>query len=99
MFVVMSQFTVKNGMESAVSEAFRDRPHAVDSSSGFVKMEVMNPEETPEEFVLVTYWKDKLSYTTWYKQHSYQDSHRGIPKGLKLVPRATKIGFYNVLCH
>ncbi len=99
MFVAMSRFTVKNGMEAQVREAFRQRPHYVDSAPGFIRMEVMNPEDKPEEFVLVTHWQDKASWEVWYRGHTYREAHQGIPKGLKLVPQATEISFFNLLCN
>ncbi len=96
MFVAMSKFVVSNGMEADVTEAFCQRPHLVDSAEGFIRMEVMNPVESPEEFLLITYWKSEQSWKHWYKGHKYKDSHKGIPKGLKLVGKSTEIRFYNL---
>lgn len=98
MYVAMSKFIVANGMEKEVRAAFADRPHLVDEVDGFVRMEVMNPVESPHEFLLVTYWQDEQSWKSWYKSHKYKDAHSGIPKGLKLVPRTTEINFYNLFC-
>jgi heme-degrading monooxygenase HmoA len=96
MFVASSKFVVANGMEAEVCEAFCNRPHLVDHAPGFVRMEVMNPIEKPEEFLLVTYWQNQESWQQWYKGHTYKDSHKGIPKGLKLVPATTEIKLYNL---
>ena len=43
----MSRFTVANGMEDEVRQAFRDRPHLVDDAPGFVRMEVLSPVDDP----------------------------------------------------
>ena len=94
MFVAMSKFVVANGMEHEVKQAFVDRPHLVDSAEGFVRMEVMNPEDRPEEFVLVTYWEDKGHWKEWYHGHHYKEAHSGIPKGLKLVPKSTEVTYF-----
>ncbi len=96
MFVAMSKFVVSNGMEADVREAFMNRPHLVDNANGFIRMEVMTPVEKPEEFVLVTYWQDEASWKLWYKGHTYKTAHKGIPKGLKLVPKSTEISFYHL---
>ena len=42
-FVALSRFTIANGMEAEVQQAFRDRPHQVDGTPGFVRMEVLVP--------------------------------------------------------
>lgn len=91
MFVALSRFTVANGMEEDVRQAFLARPHLVDDVSGFTRMEVLRPQGRPEEFWLMTWWQDETCYDTWHKSHAYHDSHSGIPKGLKLIPGATEI--------
>ncbi|HCZ14916.1 MAG TPA: antibiotic biosynthesis monooxygenase [Candidatus Accumulibacter sp.] len=90
-FVALSRFTVANGMEEEVRAAFVARPHLVDAVAGFVRMEVLRPQGHPEEFWLMTWWLDERSFDAWHRSHVYHDSHRGMPKGLKLVPGRTEI--------
>lgn len=96
MFVALSRFTIRNDMVDAVREAFRNRPHLVDRAPGFVGMEVMSPVDAPKEVWLLTRWTDEESYRTWHRSHEYHESHRGIPKGLKLVPRSAEILHFDV---
>lgn len=91
MFVALSRFTVANGMEKAVTDAFVARPHHVDHVPGFVRMEVLNPKGKPEEFWLMTWWQNEAAFDVWHRSHAYHDSHAGIPKGLKLLPGSTEI--------
>lgn len=93
-FVVISKFAVANGMTREVKEAFVARPHLVDSADGFVRLDVLSPLEASDEIWLVTYWRDEASFKTWHKSHMYHDSHKGIPKGLKLNPTVTEIRFF-----
>ena len=96
-FVALSKFVVANGMMAEVKTAFRARPHLVDNSAGYLRMEVISPLDRPEEIWLITFWRDEESYRAWHHSHLYHDSHRGIPKGLKLVPGETQIrGFEHV---
>lgn len=99
MVVVISCFTVKNGMEEAVREAFAARPHLVDGAPGFCRMEVLRPHGKPEEFWLMTWWQDEASYETWHRSHAYHDSHQYLPKGLKLVPGSTEIRRFEVVAN
>ncbi len=94
MFVAMSKFTVANGMTPQVKEAFANRPHLVDSAPGFLRMDVISPLDNPDEIWLITYWTDESSYRTWHRSHEYHASHKGIPKGLKLVPKSAQIRFF-----
>ncbi len=97
MFVAMSKFVVVNDMSNQVREAFQNRPGLVDSAEGFIRMEVLNPEDNPDEFWLVTYWQASEDWHEWYHGHQYKASHSGIPKGLKLDPEATMIRTFNCI--
>lgn len=91
MFVALSRFVVRNGMEEEVRAAFLSRPHLVDDAPGFMRMEVLRPLGHPEEFWLVTWWKDEASFDSWHRSHAFSESHAGIPGGLKLVPGEQRI--------
>jgi heme-degrading monooxygenase HmoA len=93
-FMALSKFKVANGMSDDVTAAFMARPHLVDDAPGFLRMEVVSPVDTPEEFWLLTYWTDEESFKTWHKSHLYRDSHKGIPRGLKLDPSATQVRYF-----
>lgn len=93
LFIAMSRFVVANGMEESVRQAFADRPRLVDGARGFVRMSVLRPAGRPEEFWLMTWWKDEPSYRAWHASHEYHESHRGIPKGLKLLRGSVEISF------
>jgi heme-degrading monooxygenase HmoA len=95
-FVVISRFTIANDMVSSVREAFKNRPHLVDGEPGFVRMEVMSPADKPEEVGLTTFWQDEPSFRVWHKSHAYHESHKGMPKGLKLVPESTEIRYFEL---
>jgi heme-degrading monooxygenase HmoA len=96
MLVALSRFTIANGMAEQVRSAFQQRPHLVDEAVGFLGMEVMSPVDNGAEIWLVTRWCDELSYRTWHRGHDYHKSHKGIPKGLKLVPKSTEIRLFDV---
>lgn len=96
MHIVISRFTIANDMVAAVKQAFQNRPHLVDSAPGFLRMEVMSPTDKPEEIWLKTYWKDEPSFSFWHKSHAYHESHQGMPKGLKLVPKSTEIRHFEL---
>lgn len=90
-FVVISRFKVANGVAPEVRAAFLDRPHLVDDAPGFIAMEVLSPTDDPDEFWLLTRWTDETSFRVWHRSHSYRESHKGIPAGLKLDPTRTRI--------
>jgi heme-degrading monooxygenase HmoA len=90
MITVLSRFVVANGMEAQVQEAFVNRPHMVENAPGFLRLEVLSPAEDSKEFWLLTYWETEEHFRVWHKNHLH-DSHRMIPKGLRLDPRGTSV--------
>jgi heme-degrading monooxygenase HmoA len=90
-FVALSKFVIVNGLADEVKAAFRVRPHLVDHTPGYLRMEVISPAERPEEIWLLTFWADEPSFRAWHHSHLYHDSHKDIPKGLKLAPGETQI--------
>ena len=42
----------------------------------------------------MTWWADEQSYRRWHHGHTFKASHSGIPKGLKLDPKRTKLRFF-----
>jgi len=94
MFVAMSRFTVANGMTAQVKAAFVNRPRKVEQAPGFIRMDVISPNDDPDEIWLITYWSDEISYRHWHRSHTYSESHKMIPRGLKLHPGRTQIRFF-----
>ncbi len=94
MFVALSKFEVANDMAPQVKEAFVNRPHLVESAPGFIRLDVISPLDHPKEIWLITYWSDEESFETWHRGDLHRQSHKWIPKGLKLVPRSTQVRFF-----
>lgn len=97
-FVALSRFTIANEMTDEVKEAFVARPHLVDDAPGFVRLEVLSPLDSPDEIWLLTYWTDEESFRVWHHSHLYRESHRAIPKGLKLVPKSASLRYFAQVC-
>lgn len=97
MFVVVSRFTVIDGLAADVRSAFLARPHRVDQAPGFKRMEVLTPQGSPEEFWLMTWWQDESAFDAWHRSPEYHESHRHLPKGLKLVPGSSEIRRFDLI--
>ena len=98
MFIAISQFAIANDKTDEVKTAFRNRPRLVDHVAGFLRMEVISPRELPSEIWLVTYWDTEEAFSKWHHSHMYRESHKGIPKGLKLVPKSVRLRFFDSIC-
>jgi heme-degrading monooxygenase HmoA len=99
MFMALSRFTIANEKTDEVRAAFSLRPHLVDHAPGFLGMEAMSPLDNQAEIWLLTRWLDEQSYKNWHRSHEYHASHKGIPKGLKLIPGATNLRLFEVFAN
>ncbi|MGB8129983.1 MAG: antibiotic biosynthesis monooxygenase family protein [Candidatus Angelobacter sp.] len=95
---MLSKFKVANGMTPEVKQAFLNRPHQVESASGFIRLDVVSPHDQPDEIWLLTYWSDFSSYEQWHKSPAHHESHHGIPRGLKLDPASTQVRVFEHIC-
>ncbi|MBD0327893.1 MAG: antibiotic biosynthesis monooxygenase [Pyrinomonadaceae bacterium] len=96
-FVALSKFVVANELIDEVKRAFVERPHLVDSAPGYIRMDVISPIDNPYEIWLITYWTDEESFRQWHRSHEYHESHRAIPKGLRLVPKSASVRYFEYI--
>lgn len=89
--LAVSRFKVGNGMEADVRAAFLARPRLVDDAPGFLGFEVFTDAEEPSTFYLVTRWTDRDAFERWHHSDAHRQSHGGIPRGLKLDARQTRL--------
>jgi heme-degrading monooxygenase HmoA len=82
MHVVISKFTVGAAAAEPVRAAFRDRPHAVDAAPGFLRLEVLEPEDVPGQFWLTTWWERREDFDRRYRSHAFKASHDRVPRDI-----------------
>jgi heme oxygenase (mycobilin-producing) len=99
MVLAISRFKVANALRDDVEEAFLKRPGLVDSSPGFIGLEVFTDVSDSTVFHLLTRWTDVESFRQWHSSSAHQLSHRGIPTGLKLDPAFTELVFWKRVGH
>ncbi|MEQ9309535.1 MAG: antibiotic biosynthesis monooxygenase family protein [Balneolaceae bacterium] len=96
MIAVISKFEIQNGMEQEVKNAFKNRPRFVEHAKGFIKMDVLSPLNNPAVIHLITYWANEKDFEYWHRHH-LKESHKYIPKGLKLVPKSRELTKYEYI--
>jgi len=91
MILAVSRFRVANGMSDAVVAAFAARPRLVDGWPGFLGLETFTDIVDSTVFHLVTRWTNRDAYQAWHSSANHRESHRWIPKGLRLDPSHTQV--------
>lgn len=95
MILAISRFRISNGTQSTVAEAFANRVGLVDDQPGFLGMEVFTDTGDDALFYLVTRWTDQASFDSWHHSDAHRQSHRGMPRGMKLDKAHTRLFVMN----
>jgi len=95
-FVAMSRFRVRAGQEEMTNDAFRSRPHRVDAHPGFIRMEVLAPQDHSNEYWLLTFWEDRESFEQWHRHH-LNESHAFMPRGLKVERDSRVLRYFDLV--
>jgi len=77
MIVVTNRIKVKKGMGAVMAPGFT-APGPLDSSEGFVKVEVLLTQNLTEydELNVNMYWETMDSFTTWRNSDAFKSAHK-----------------------
>jgi diguanylate cyclase (GGDEF)-like protein len=88
---VISRFRVREGLEDEVRDAFESRPRLVEKAAGFRGYDILVDADDPTVFLLLTRWSDEESFRAWERGATHLQSHKMIPKELKLDASLTSV--------
>jgi len=81
MYVVMNRVMVKENWRSELIERFKKRKGKIDLQPGFVRMQVLEPEEDGLPCVVLTVWQDKAAFEQWVGSDDFRQAHQNpMPK-------------------
>ena len=78
MIAVINRLPVKEGAADQVVERFANSRGNVQGFPGFVSMEVLRSERTPEgedEVLVITRWRSREAFDTWVGSEEFKKAH------------------------
>lgn len=86
MWVVMNKLDVEKGKVDAVTARFQTTK-GIESMDGFVRMQVLTDtsDETKDQVVIMTTWRDALSFEKWLESGAYKHAHKKRDNGTSEV--------------
>src|SRR5436305_15262883 len=91
MYVSMSRLRVAPERVDELVGAFRDRLDAVDGFDGFTDLEVWRSDRDPGEVLMVSRWRDRLSFTAYMRSAAHKQSHARVPDELDQAIRLERL--------
>ena len=77
MFVMMNRMTVPAEFRDKFEMTFRTRAKAVDRRPGFIRAEILRPEQG-NEYIVMTHWESQAAFDAWTGSEEYREGHRRV---------------------
>jgi len=75
MFIVMNRIPVNAEYAEQFEERFRTRAGEVDKMPGFVRNQVLRPENADAPYIVLTMWQSKADFEAWVNSEAFQKGH------------------------
>ena len=75
MFVVMNRIPVSPDYTEQFEERFRNRAGEVDKMKGFVRNQVLRPDNPEDPYIVMTFWENKADFEAWVNSEAFQKGH------------------------
>ena len=74
-YVVANRIPVTPEFAERFEESFRNREGKVENHPGFVRMEVLRPEDPEGVYVVLTHWRLKDDFVAWMRSDDFRKGH------------------------
>ena len=74
-YVVANRIPVTPEFAERFAESFRKREGKVENHPGFVRMEVLRPEDPEGVYVVLTHWRLKDDFVAWMRSDDFRKGH------------------------
>ncbi len=71
----MNRIPVNPDYAEQFEERFRNRAGQVDKMKGFVRNQVLRPDNADDPYIVLTYWESKVDFETWVNSEAFQQGH------------------------
>lgn len=100
MIVVMSRIRVSSGDPDALAEQYRNRLRVAEDYPGCLGIEILRNNDSSDEFVVYSRWRDRDSYDAYRQSAAYREAHSRIakiPGGIRIDPNSREVSIFEVL--
>ncbi|WP_455203379.1 antibiotic biosynthesis monooxygenase family protein [Kaarinaea lacus] len=81
MYIVTNRVAVAPDWRDAFEQRFRQRAGQIEKQSGFVRMEIMRPEDDSSPFLVMTAWESEQAFQDWVGSEDFKLAHQNpLPK-------------------
>jgi len=74
-YVVANRVPVTPEFTEQFEESFRNREGTVENHPGFLRMELLRPEDPEGVYIVLTHWRSKEDFVAWMRSDDFRKSH------------------------
>ncbi len=74
MMTIMTETTLKEGMEPQWDEAYRRRAEAVADHDGWVSLQLLIPLDAPNKRVVLGTWRNRADWEAWHSSDIFLET-------------------------
>jgi len=98
MFVVANRIYVNTDWTTAFEERFQKRAGEIDKQTGFVRLEILRPDDEKSPYIVLTTWENKTAFEQWVGSDDFKKSHQNpLPK--EAFSQAGQLEMHEVIIH
>jgi heme-degrading monooxygenase HmoA len=75
MFCVINRVPIAPEWWTAFEERFRNRAGQVEHQDGFVRMEILRPQDEGTPYLVQTLWRDRAAFEAWLGSEDFKAAH------------------------
>jgi len=89
MFVAINYISCKEDYKIRFEQLMSSRAKEVDTMPGFIRMEVLKPNDTQNDYLIVSHWVTEDHFINWKKSEQFMKGHK---RGFEDIVNARKDG-------
>lgn len=75
MFVVMNRISVNPEYQEQFEDRFANRAGEVDKMKGFIRNQVLRPDNPDQPYIVLTVWESKVDFENWVNSEAFTKGH------------------------
>ncbi|MBN2612786.1 MAG: antibiotic biosynthesis monooxygenase [Bacteroidales bacterium] len=89
MFVAINYITCKDFYREKFEKLFATRAKEVDTMPGFIRMQVLKPDDREGDYLIISHWKAEEDFRKWSHSPQFLEGHR---RGFEDIAEAKRNG-------
>ena len=75
-FVAINFIQCAPEYENRFETLFRSRAKAIDRLAGFIRMQVLRPQQAGEQYLVISHWTDEAAFQAWTQSPEFLEGHQ-----------------------